>query len=61
MNKWVSVGISAVVTFFITAGTAYLAVGGSTFPTSYQLSVLGVGGLVAAARDVQHNLSEPPP
>jgi hypothetical protein len=61
MNKWVALGISAVVDFVITAGTAYTALGGTTLPNTYQVSVVCVGGLIAAARGVQGRLAPPPP
>lgn len=60
MNKWVSIAISAVSDAVITAGTAYMAIGGTMMPTRYQISVFIVGGIVAAARGVQKLLSPPP-
>jgi hypothetical protein len=60
MNKWVSVGISALSDFVITAGGAFMAIGGNTWPTSYQLAICGVAGLLQAARGVQKILSVPP-
>lgn len=61
MNKWVSVGISALVTFTITAGTGYMALGATAdWPTTGQILTCVIGGLVAAARGVQHQLELPP-
>jgi len=60
MNKWAAIGISALVTFSITAGTAYLAVASAGLPTVAQIIACVVGGLVAAARDVQHVMAPAP-
>ncbi len=60
MNKWVSIAISALSDFVITAGTAYTAIGGTAMPSRYQAIICVVGGLVQAARGVQKTLSPPP-
>lgn len=61
MNKWATLAISALTTFFVTAGTAYTAIGGTAMPSKYQIGTCIAGGLIAAARDVQGRLSPPPP
>lgn len=80
MNKWISIAISALSDFVITAGTAFMTIasapavatagsissGGSMVgsggagPTTTQIIVCLVGGLVAAARGAQKTLSPPP-
>lgn len=63
MNKWVSIGISAVSDFFITAGTAYLSVATASagdMPTVGEVVICVVGGIVQAFRGVQKTLAPPP-
>ena len=60
MNKWVSIGISALSDFIVTAGGAFIAIGGTTFPSTYQMTVCAVSGLIMAARGIQKTLSPPP-
>lgn len=63
MNWWVNVAISALSDFFITAGTAYLAIAsasGTSAPTQTQVITCVVGGVVQAARGVQKTLAPPP-
>lgn len=63
MNKWVSIGISAVSDFFITAGTAYLSVAtasATAIPSISEVIICIVGGVVQAFRGVQKTLSPPP-
>jgi hypothetical protein len=63
MNKWISIAISAVSDFVITAGTGYLTVAtasGAAIPTTAQVIVCAVGGVVQAFRGVQKTLSPAP-
>lgn len=61
MNKWVTIAITALTDFLIAAVGGFMAIGGTTFPTAYQLSICGGAGLLASARSVQKQLSPPPP
>jgi hypothetical protein len=60
MNKWVSLAISALSDFVITAGTAYMAIGGTEMPAKYQLAACVIGGLVQSARGIQKSLAPAP-
>ncbi len=65
MNKCLTVAISALSTFVITAGGAVVAgmAGAGTaaeIPSDGVLLAALITGLMGAARDVQKNLSEPP-
>lgn len=60
MNKWVSIAISALSDFVVTAGGAFIAIGGTDLPSRYQLTVCGVTGAIQAARGIQKTLSAPP-
>jgi hypothetical protein len=64
LNRWLSIAISAVSDFIITAGTGYLTVAtasGATLPTTAQVVVCVVGGVVQAFRGVQKTLTPAPP
>jgi hypothetical protein len=63
VNKWISLAISALSDFVITAGTGYLTIasGGTSIPAVAQIVVCVIGGTVQAARGVQKTLSSPPP
>jgi hypothetical protein len=60
MNKWISLGISALSDFIIVGVGAFTAIGGSTWPSTYQLAICAGTGLVMAARGVQKALAVPP-
>jgi hypothetical protein len=64
MNKWISIAISALSDFVITAGTGYLTVasaGTAAIPSTAQIVVCVIGGIVQAFRGVQKTLAPPPP
>jgi hypothetical protein len=64
MNKWISIAISALSDFVITAGTGYLTIAsagtGTVLPATAQIVVCGIGGVVQAFRGVQKTLAPPP-
>jgi len=62
VHKVLTVAITAVTDFLITAGTAYTvaASAGETMPTTAQIIAILVGGVVQAARGVQKTLAPPP-
>mgnify|MGYP001601849501 CR=1 FL=1 len=59
-NCWIRVGLSALVQGIITAGTALTVAesAGTITETGWYLAI--VGGMIAAAKDVQAHLTEPP-
>jgi hypothetical protein len=59
MPVWARLAISAVSDFVITAGTAYTTVAttGTALPTTTQIVVCVVGGLVQASRGIQKSLA----
>jgi hypothetical protein len=64
MNKWISIAISALSDFIITAGTGYLTIASAgnmtAIPAVAQIVVCVVGGVVQAARGIQKTLTAPP-
>ena len=59
-NGWVRLSLSALAQCVITAGTALIAVVSSGTITKTAWILVVAGGLVAAAKDVQAHLMEPP-
>lgn len=62
MNKWITLLISAISDFAISAGGAYCTVAsaGNAVPSEAQIAVAVVTGIVQAARGVQKALNPPP-
>ena len=60
MNKWQTLLLSAVIQFIITTGSAFIVAASDNVVTGIELSLSVIGGLIAAAKDVQAHLAEPP-
>ena len=60
MNKYVGMGLTALVSFVAIAGGAYLSVASAGAPTQTQVIGSIVTGLVAAAKAVQDLMTAPP-
>jgi hypothetical protein len=60
MNKWVSLAVDALFDFVIAAGGAFMAIGGTTMPTKYQILICVMSGLVLACGGAKKTLSMPP-
>lgn len=52
--------LSAVIQFVITAGAALTVAASDNTITGIELLLSGVGGAIAAAKDMQAHLAEPP-
>jgi hypothetical protein len=60
VNKYVGMGLTALVSFVGIAGGAYLSVASAGTPTQTQVVGAIVTGLVAAAKAVQDLMTAPP-
>ena len=60
MSFWTRLSLSALTQCIITAGTALIVAGSTGTLTNTAWVLAAAGGLVAAAKDVQAYLAEPP-
>jgi len=59
-SAWTILIISALTDFFITAGTAYMAMPNDATITNRVIITILIGGLIAAARTIQQALKATP-
>ena len=60
MTKWQALLLSAGIQFVITAGAALTVAASDNIITGVEVLLSVIGGCVAAAKDVQAHLAEPP-
>ena len=60
MSKWQLLSVSGMIQFVITSGAALTVAASDSAVTGIELLLAIVGGCIAAAKDIQAHLAEPP-